>query len=139
MQRGEVITADDFVARAEDKRAVAYAMVNDRKHCREAWNAAGTAVEFELKALIIRRRRWNAWPSKDSYPELYTHDLKLLFKESGVDLTAVPPELRGRLKVAFDWDRMHDYEAGKMARIVARQMVAAVFGKGGVCEWLRSL
>lgn len=133
------ITSDDFIARAKSKRAVAFAMVEDRRNCREAWYAAGNAVEFELKALIVRRRRWNAWPSKESHPELYTHDLRTLFKETGLDQASIPANLRGALKVAFDWDRYHDYTPGTMPRKVAREMVEAVFGEEGVCTWLRSL
>ena len=138
-ESNEALTADDLSQLAESKRAVATAMVDDRRFCAEAWKAAGFAVELELKALIIRRRRWNAWPSKQSHPELHTHDLKRLFEETGVSRSSVPPDLRGSLKVAFDWDREHDYKPGRMPRSVARQMVEAVFGKEGVCEWLRSL
>jgi hypothetical protein len=135
----DIITSAGFVELSNAKRKVAHALVNDRRHCREAWNAAGAAVEFELKALIIRQRRWNAWPSRESHPELYTHDLRTLFVETGIQPASIPPSMRGALKVAFDWDRSHDYTSGRMPRIVARHMVEAVFGEEGVCEWLRSL
>jgi HEPN domain-containing protein len=49
--------------RAEAKAATARAIMDDRRHCHEAWFNAGTAVEFALKALIMRRERLNSWPS----------------------------------------------------------------------------
>ena len=133
------LTSDDFLARAESKRAVALAMQNDKIHCREAWFAAGMAVEFSVKALLIRQRRWNAWPSKDAHPELYVHDLRGLLKEADLDRSRIPANMRGALKTALDWDRYHDYRPGTMPRKVAKAMVEAVFGEKGVCEWLNSL
>ena len=39
---------------------------------------AGLAVECALKAYIMRSERLNGWPSRDSRPELYTHDIREL-------------------------------------------------------------
>lgn len=133
------LTAEDLIARAESKKAVALAMQNDRLHCREAWLSSGAAIEFALKAVILRRRRLNAWPSRESNPELYTHDLRKLMIYANIDRSDVPKELRGRVKAVLDWDRQHDYMNERMPRRVARDMVNAVFGEGGVYEWLSSL
>lgn len=101
--------------------------------------AAGFAVEFALKALIIKRERLNAWPSKDRRPELYTHNLRDLFQAAGIDLQAVPKPLRGSLRTVLDWNRAHEYTSGKMSRANARSMVAAALGPEGVVAWLNAL
>lgn len=98
--------------------------------------AAGFAVEFALKALIIRRERLNAWPSKDRRPELYTHSLRDLFHAAGIELRAAPRGLRGALRTVLDWNRAHEYTSGKMSRANARSMVAAALDPEGVVAWL---
>lgn len=139
VDRDQPLTADAFLRMVEGKRAVAVAMANDRVACREAWMAAGYAIEFALKALIIRRERLNSWPSKDSRPELYTHSLRELFKAAGIDLKAAPKALRGSLRTVLDWNRAHEYTSGKMSRAYARGMVAAAFDPEGVVAWLSKL
>jgi hypothetical protein len=120
----------------EGKRFVAEATVENRLACREAWMAAGFAVEFALKALIIKRERLNAWPSKDSRPEMYTHDLRSLFSLAQVDLADAPATLRGALRTVLDWNRGHEYTSGQMSRANARSMKKAVFDEEGVLAWL---
>ena len=102
------LSADAFLRMAEGKRAVALAMVDDRQACREAWLAAGYAIEFTLKALIIKRERLNAWPGKDLRPELYTHDLRSLLGAAAIDPKSAPLALRGALRTVLDWDRAHE-------------------------------
>jgi len=98
--------------------------------------AAGFAVEFALKALIIRRERLNSWPSKEHRSELYTHSLRDLFQAAGIDPKAAPRELRGSLRTVLDWNRAHEYTSGRMSRANARSMVAAAFDPEGVVAWL---
>jgi HEPN domain-containing protein len=123
----------------ESKRIVARAVVDDRLACREAWMAAGFAVEFALKALIIRRERLNSWPSKEHRPELYTHSVRDLFQAAKVELKAAPRELRGALRTVLDWNRAHEYTSGRMSRANARSMVSAAFDPEGVVAWLNGL
>lgn len=123
----------------EAKRAVALAVVDDKLACREAWLASGFAVEFSLKALIIKRERLNAWPSSQARPDLHTHNLRHLFEAAGVDLKTVPTELRGSIRTVLDWNRAHEYTSGQMSRANARSMVAAALDQHGVVAWLRSL
>jgi hypothetical protein len=133
------LTAEAFANRIEGKRRVAAATVDDRMACHEAWMAAGYAVEFALKALIMRRERLNGWPSKEARPELYTHNLRILFREAGLQTGSVPPELRGAVRTVLDWDRAHEYTSGRMSRANARSMVRAAFDRGGVVAWLQNL
>lgn len=133
------LTADAFLRMAEGKRIVALAMADHKFACREAWMAAGFAVEFSLKALIIRRERLNAWPSREARPDLYTHNLRGLFEAAGVDLTRTPRALRGSIRTVLDWIRAHEYSSGRMSRANARSMVSAAFDREGVVAWLGSL
>jgi hypothetical protein len=135
----DALTADGWWRRCEAKRVVAGRMVDDRKHCREAWIAAGFAVEFALKASICKRERFNAWPSRDSRPDLHQHDLKKLFEIAGIDLRAAPADTQAAIRQVLDWNRKHDYDAKPMPRKVARSMFEAAFGGSGVVIWLKSL
>jgi hypothetical protein len=133
------ITVDVWWARVEAKRAVALKMVDDRAYCREAWHNAGTAVEFALKAVIMKRERLNRWPDRDERRELHTHDLKDLMRIAGIDPRGLERPLKASLRTVLDWDRNHDYAVGTMERRVARSMVEATFGPDGVITWLKTL
>lgn len=133
------LTAEAFLRKVESKRAVAAATVEDRLACNEAWLAAGFAVEFAIKALIMRKERLNAWPSKEARAELYTHELGQLFRVAGIDLKKIPKPLRAAVRTVLDWNRAHEYASGRMARANARSMVAAAFDEEGVVAWLNSL
>ena len=106
MAGDEPLSAEDFLRRAASKRAVAAAFMDDKR------------------------------PDKASRPDLHTHDLKALFRIAGIDPTACPPHMRGRLRVVLTWDHGHEYASGTMARRVARDMVVAACGEDGVCSWL---
>lgn len=133
------LTGDDLWHRCEAKRAVALRMVEDRIHCREAWVASGAGVQFALKAVICKREKFNAWPSKAHRPDLHIHDLRKLFAAAGIDPREAPREVRPAIRQVLDWNRNHDYSAAPMPRMVARDMVRAAFGPGGVVEWLKRL
>lgn len=133
------LTADGFARRCASKAAVAKVFKEDRDNCREAWVAAGFAVEFKLKQLIMVRRGYNTWPSREVAPDLYVHNIKALFSAAGVDLAQAPPKLRAALRLVLDWERLHDYSVSPMPRKVARDMYAAALGEEGVVQWLQSL
>lgn len=132
-------TPDEWWLRVEDKRAVAALMKESRDHAVEAWDACGIAVEFALKAYILKRERWNRWPDRSEKPSLYTHDLILLMREAGIARDDVPPTLRTSLRTVLSWTREHAYQAERVPRKQARQMFESTFGVGGVIEWLKSL
>lgn len=133
------IGRDDWLRMAEAKREAARLTVDSKLACGEAWMAAGFAVEFSLKAYIMRRFGMNRWPDKQARPELYVHDIRKLFDIAGVDLSTVPKASRGAVRTILDWDRLHEYAGRKMARSNARSMVEAAFGPEGVIEWLKTL
>lgn len=133
------MTVDGWWTRVEGKRAVALKLVDDRVHCREAWQAAGSGVEFALKAVIMRQERLNRWPDRDERPELHTHDLYVLFRVAGIDPARLQGPLRVAARVVLQWRREHDYVVGAMERREARSMVDAAFGREGVVQWLKTL
>jgi hypothetical protein len=133
------LTADGFAKRCDSKSAVAKIFKEDRDNCREAWVAAGFAVEFKLKQLIMARRGYNTWPSKELAPELYVHNIKALFVAAGIDISKAPPRLRAAIRLVLDWERLHDYSVAPMPRKVARDMYTAALGEEGVVRWLQSL
>ena len=139
MSSEDDLTSQDLWKRCDAKRAVARRMVEDREFCREAWIASGAGVEFALKALICARQKFNVWPSREHRPDLHTHDLRKLFRAAGVDLKAAPKQVQPAIRQVLDWERNHDYSAAQMPRRVARDMVEAAFGAGGVVDWLRRL
>jgi len=139
VQHDDDLTAEGFWRRVAAKRAVAAALIDDKAYCVEAYIAAGFAVECALKAIIMRRNRWNAWPSARSAPGLHTHKLRDLFGEAGIDLATAPVALRAKLRQVLDWTRGHDYYAKRMPRAIAASMSAAVFDDEGVIEWLKTM
>ncbi|MBO0906314.1 hypothetical protein [Jiella sonneratiae] len=130
-------TPEDWWRRVEDKRAVAARFKDDRKHAGEAWHASGSAVEFALKACILRREGWNRWPDRSHRPDLYVHDLGRLFAIAQISHEALPAELRASLRMVLSWRREHEYNGDRVPRRVARQMFEAAFGPDGVIEWLK--
>jgi hypothetical protein len=68
----------------------AYALLRS-KRSDGAWLNAGFAVECCLKAAIMKKERLNRWPDKDSAPDLWSHDLRGLFKQLGIDPLSVDP------------------------------------------------
>ena len=101
-----------------------------------AFQNVGFATECALKAYIMRRERFNRWPSKASRPDLHTHDLRKLMQIAGI---VVHPKdaLAPSWHIVLQWDRDQGYDPNPMPRKVARSMVEAAFGSAGVVAWLR--
>lgn len=132
-------TPDEWWQRVEGKRAVAFVMKEDRHHAVEAWDACGTAVEFALKAYILKRERWNRWPSRRDRPDIHTHDLVRLMALVGLGRDAIPRDRMVAWKTVLSWSREHEYHSERVPRRQARQMFEATFGPKGVIVWLKSL
>lgn len=99
--------------------------------------ASGFAVEFALKAVIMKRERFNQWP--EDREDLRTHDIRKLLSLAGINPRSLPHPLQVNFKVVLDWDRGHDYTLGSMERRYARSMLEATFGEHGVIPWLKAL
>ncbi|MEW6598475.1 MAG: hypothetical protein AB1429_13395 [Pseudomonadota bacterium] len=139
MSNDAPLDADGFLRLAERKRAAALALVDNSLAAGEAWMAAGYAVEFALKACVMRREGLGAWPAKKTRPELYTHNLRELFRLAGIELGSAPEEVRAPLRTVLDWDRALEYNLTVISPAQARTMVAAAFGESGVVAWLIGL
>lgn len=143
VETSDVITSDDFARMARGKEFIAKSLQHDKKHCKEAWLAAGFALEFLIKAFIMKQRRLNSFPSDPKSP-LRTHNLRVLMKEAGLDQATVmslplTPIQKANIATALTWSREHEYVGDRMPRAEARSMVDAIFGSSGVAEWLQEM
>jgi hypothetical protein len=103
--------------------------------------SAGFAVECCLKAAIMTKERLNRWPDRESAPDLWTHDLRGLFKRLGVDPLKLDPKnpVAPALKMVLDWRREHGYSVAKLPVKYADSMCRAAFEANGVIEWIAGL
>jgi hypothetical protein len=106
-----------------------------------AWLNAGFSVECCLKAAIMKKERLNGWPAPDIAPELWTHDLRGLFKRLGIEPTKFDHNhpVAPALKMVLDWRRQHGYSVGKLPLKYASNLCEAAFGSNGVIEWIAGL
>lgn len=106
----------------------------------DAYEAAGIALECAFKARIMRKERLNAWPPRNSRPELYTHDPTRLLRLSGLE-PDILAELSGATDIGVAWSvaqawSIEDRYAVEVPSRVARDMVEAVASKGGgLVKW----
>ncbi len=102
---------------------------------------AGFAIECCLKAAIMKKERLNRWPDREAAPDLWTHDLRVLFKRLGIDPMTFDSRspVAPSLKMVLDWRREHGYAVGKVPNKLARDICEAAFESNGVIEWLACL
>ncbi len=100
-----------------------------------AWSHAGFACECLFKAAIMRKERLNAWPSRDSRRDLYTHDLKALAKILGVKITG-DDTIAPAWSVVLQWQREHMYIAQDMPSAVVDGLMEAMFSEEGMARWI---
>ena len=110
------------------------------RHWQQAFYHAGVAVEFALKARIMRVQRLNRWPERTERKELHVHSLSELAKHA--DLTAtLLAEVTAQTDIGICWLAVKDwsinvrYDPRPFPQRRAADMVAAV-GKRGLLEWL---
>lgn len=86
----------------------------------------------------MKRERLNRWPDKKDAPDLWTHDLKVLFKRLNVDPVKFDPQnpVAPALKTVLDWRRDHGYSVGKLPLKFAVGLYHAAFESNGVVEWI---
>jgi hypothetical protein len=89
----------------------------------------------------MTKERLNRWPDKDSAPDLWTHDLRGLFKRLGIDPANFDPKnpVAPALKTVLDWRRDHGYSVEKLPVKFAQAMYSAAFEANGVVEWIAGL
>jgi hypothetical protein len=86
----------------------------------------------------MRKEGLNRWPDMQDAPELWTHDLRGLFKRLGIVPLKFDPKHRvaPALKMVLDWRRQHGYSVGKLPLKTSGSMCEAAFESNGVVEWL---
>jgi hypothetical protein len=106
-----------------------------------AWLAAGFAVECCLKAAIMRKERLNRWPDPDTAPDLWTHDLRGLFRRLGIDPLGLDHRnpVAPSFKMVLDWRREHGYSVGTVPIRHSQNLCEAAFASNGVVEWIAGL
>ena len=126
---------DEWLRLARHHELTARTMASNREAASQGFWHAGMAAEAALKAYIMRREGWNAWPPA-FMPEVITHDLRALMRIAEIAVPRQGPT-RASWKVVLDWQRNQGYDPASMPRKVAQGMVEAVFGTDGVVTWLR--
>jgi len=129
-------TVDGWLRLAAQHEASARALAEIKQTGAQAVFHAGLAVECALKAYIMRSERLNGWPSRDSRPELYTHDIRELRAISGLGLNPKSP-LAPAWHIFLQWDRGQAYDPRPTPRKVARAYVEGAFGSEGLVTWIR--
>ena len=85
----------------------------------------------------MHNERLNTWPSRESRPDLYVHNLKQL--AIAARIVVLPTEVVAPAwKTVLDWKRDDSYISQRMSRKIARELVEAGFGSEGVLPWLLS-
>ncbi len=86
----------------------------------------------------MKRERLNRWPDPDTAPELWTHDLRGLFKRLDIDPLKFDHKhpVSPALKMVLDWRREHGYSVGKVPLKFASNLCEAAFESNGVIEWI---
>jgi hypothetical protein len=103
-----------------------------------AWLNAGFSLECCLKAAIMKKERLNRWPDREDDPDLWKHDLMVLFKRLGIDPLKFDHKhhVAPALKMVLDWRREHGYAVNKLPLKYGDSICQAAFGANGVVEWL---
>jgi HEPN domain-containing protein len=126
---------EEWHQRASEKQKLA-TYARDHGLYRECWGNSGMVAEFYLKAYIFKKERFNSWPSSATRPDLHTHSIRKLIELAEIDLDILYASTAACFIKACEWERRHDYEGQPFPKLQAEDMYNAVFGNGGVAQWL---
>lgn len=129
-------SVEEWLMLVEQSEAAACLTIDNRLACSRGYQECGFAVEYMLKAYIMRKERFNSWPTREARKDLYTHDLRKLKAIAGITSQLDDPNLAEWLEVE-EWDRSQGYSPKLMPRKKAKDFYESVFGKNGVVTWLR--
>jgi len=114
----------------------------DRGYFSGGYYLAGYAIELGLKAILARKFVANEIPDKDLVTRIYTHDLKSLVTQAGLE-----PFLKGRMAVddrfSANWEIVRGWNEGSRYVINtdenARTLLEAVSDQtSGVFPWIQA-
>ena len=103
----------------------------------QSYDDYGYAVECAIKALIMRKRRLNRWPDRDTQPQFYTHSLNALMKETTC-FQEFAKERKSNHQLRISWLVIKDWQPSRYrleepsGRVIRDMKRAAI----GVMEWL---
>lgn len=123
---------------AGQHEAAAITLCRNRLTAGQAIFHVGIGIECVLKALVMKKNGFLAWPSRSRRPDLWSHNLVFLLGAAGVTIDPDDPVAPAWLIVS-QWDRGQGYDPKPTPLRVARDMVDAAFGRDGVASWLKSL
>lgn len=89
----------------------------------------------------MKRERLNRWPDREDAEDLWSHDLRALFRRLGINPEGLAPTspVAPALKTVLDWRRQHGYSIEKLPIKFAQDMYSAAFEANGVVEWIAGL
>lgn len=77
-----------------------FALSDSATHSR-AYHEAGFAIEYALKAYIMKKEGLNGWPDRSMRKDLYTHNLRELIRIAGIKIN-VADKTAAAWKLAID-------------------------------------
>jgi HEPN domain-containing protein len=105
-----------------------------------AYYIAGYAVEFALKACIIKRKLSvpESWPEKKFTDQCHTHDLEVLFRLADLDdeLNTAGP-VKANWLIVKEWSEQSRFELGKLEQDARNLYEAIIHAADGVLQWLK--
>jgi len=121
------------VLRVRDARRLADAGLYDG-----AYYLGGIAIECALKSAIARATQRYEFPDLERTRRVYTHNLEILLKLSGLDtkLDDAEPHAQDAWARARSWNVETRYQTGR-ARADVLEFLEAVAGRRGVLRWLK--
>ena len=129
-------TTEEWLRLAQGHQDAAARLLNDQATSNFAIGHIGFSAEAALKAYIMRRERFNSWPSISARRDLYTHDLRVLLAIAGIPLDPLAPTAPS-WHVILQFDRNQQYDPRPMPTRVAASWFEAAFGQDGVVSWIR--
>jgi len=102
-----------------------------------AYYLGGIAIECALKSAIARATQRYEFPDLERTRRVYTHNLEILLKLSGLDtkLDDAEPHVQDAWARTRSWNVETRYQTGRAAADVL-EFLEAVAGRRGVLRWL---
>jgi hypothetical protein len=134
-------SVEEWLMLVEQHEESARVLCDNLKTTAQGYFHCGIAVECMLKAYIMKKERWNSFPSREvsrklTIGDIYTHDVRKLKKIAGIIVNETDDNA-AEWHVVEAWDRNEGYSPKHMPRKQANEFYETVFGKNGVVTWLR--
>ncbi len=132
---GQAHSVEEWIALAHRHRGDAYAARKSKRYS-ACCTSTGLSIECLVKAAIVKKFRWNRFPSKQERPSLYSHDIGLLIQQLDVDLRHINQAFGPKIATMTALVRNARYDPKPMPERFVSDIFDAAFGRYGVMEWL---